>query len=322
MNGEELLTKISNIDDDLIEAADQAKSKKNKIKFKKWAALASCVCLVVLGILMMKPNFEDTPKQVESNGTNVPSGITDNNDILVPKINLPESDGTISADMIGLIVYKGSIYTQGESYEGQEVASLETMVGKKLGYAMGNIDEWSQKSEYDTEFAATVEGNVYEVVGYSPDFRICIKESYTTEDGKSIEYISFYEKLNGIELAKGKDLFEDRLQLLGNWEKVKYVTHDNWDNSSRRDYVYKDLTNVSKEDIDYFIQELSTSQFVDMLGSDIYNNPNHHIYFYLKDNTRVELRLFEGGYVGYQPLGWYFVKMPGEIFEKIYSGSK
>jgi hypothetical protein len=27
----------------------------------------------------------------------------------------------------------------------------------------------------------------------------------------------------------------------------------------------------------------------------------------------------EGGYVSYQPLGWYFVKMPGEIFDKIYN---
>lgn len=322
MNGDELLKKISNIDEDLIEAAEQPTIKKNKMKLKKWAALASCVCFMILGILMMKPNIEDIPKKVEGNGNKVPSGITENNSILVPKLNLPQSDGTISADMIGLIVYKGNIYTQGERYEGEEVASLKAMVGKELGYAMGNIDEWSEQSEYGTEFAATVEGNVYEVVGYSPDFRICIKESYTTDEGKTIEYISFYENLNGIELAKGKDLFEDRLQMASNWNKVKYVTHDNWDNSSSVDYVYKDLTNVSKEDIDYFLEELSTSQFVEMLGSDIYDTPNHHIYFYLKDNTRVELRLFEGGYVGYQPLGWYFVKMPGEIFEKIYSESK
>ena len=42
----------------------------------------------------------------------------------------------------------------------------------------------------------------------------------------------------------------------------------------------------------------------------------------MKDNTRIELRLFEGGYVGYQDLGWYFVKMPGEIFNRLYEASK
>ena len=42
----------------------------------------------------------------------------------------------------------------------------------------------------------------------------------------------------------------------------------------------------------------------------------------MKDKTRVELRLFEGGYVGYQALGWYFVKMPGDIFDKIYEATK
>lgn len=321
MNGEDLFKGLGKIDEDLIEGAANAKNKKFKKPLSK-LVIASCLCFVVLSILIMKPDIEDIPKQSQVSKTESPNIVKDKNSILVPKITLPESDNTISADMIGLIVYKGNIYTQGESYEGEEVASLKAMVGKRLGYAMGNIDEWSEQSEYGTEFAATVEGSVYEVIGYSPDFRICIKESYITEEGKTIEYISFYENLNGIELAKGKDLFEDRLQLFDNWDKVKYVTHDNWDNSSSVDYVYKDLINISKEDIDYFLEELSTSQFVDMLGSDIYDKPNHHIYFYLKDNIRVELRLFEGGYVGYQPLGWYFVKMPGEIFDKIFSESK
>ena len=37
----------------------------------------------------------------------------------------------------------------------------------------------------------------------------------------------------------------------------------------------------------------------------------------LSDGTTVELRLIEGGYVGYQELGWYFVKMPGDVFDAV-----
>lgn len=42
-----------------------------------------------------------------------------------------------------------------------------------------------------------------------------------------------------------------------------------------------------------------------------------HLFCALSDGTTVELRLIEGGYVGYQELGWYFVKMPGETFEAV-----
>ena len=42
-----------------------------------------------------------------------------------------------------------------------------------------------------------------------------------------------------------------------------------------------------------------------------------HLFFHMSDGTTVELRLIEGGYVGYQGLGWYFVKMPGAAFDAV-----
>ena len=42
-----------------------------------------------------------------------------------------------------------------------------------------------------------------------------------------------------------------------------------------------------------------------------------HLFCALSDGTTVELRLIEGGYVGYQELGWYFVKMPGDVFDAV-----
>ena len=42
-----------------------------------------------------------------------------------------------------------------------------------------------------------------------------------------------------------------------------------------------------------------------------------HLFISMSDGTTVELRLIEGGYVGYQGLGWYFVKMPGAVFDAV-----
>ncbi|MBP7320886.1 MAG: hypothetical protein KA953_07455 [Lachnospiraceae bacterium] len=44
-----------------------------------------------------------------------------------------------------------------------------------------------------------------------------------------------------------------------------------------------------------------------------------HLYLKMKDGTCVELRLMEGGYVGYEHLGWIEVKMPGELFDLLLS---
>ena len=38
----------------------------------------------------------------------------------------------------------------------------------------------------------------------------------------------------------------------------------------------------------------------------------------LTDGTVIPLRLIEGGYVGYGALGWYFVRIPGEVFDAVY----
>ena len=40
------------------------------------------------------------------------------------------------------------------------------------------------------------------------------------------------------------------------------------------------------------------------------------------DNTRVNLRMFEGGYVVYRHYVWHTVMMPGEAFDVIYNACR
>jgi len=145
--------------------------------------------------------------------------------------------------------------------------------------------------------------------------------SYTDDDGNDIEWVNFYERLNGIGLGHGHNLFEGRLHLSGNWDHVQYIRHDDWYYS--RDN-FKDLTSVTDDDIAEFVNALYDGWFeyvYETVGNTFYYPGREQVllYFYMNDNTVVELRLFEGGYVGYQPLGWYFVKIPGEAFDRIFN---
>lgn len=84
---------------------------------------------------------------------------------------------------------------------------------------------------------------------------------------------------------------------------------------------YQELTGVAEEQFEDFLTELCNSPFERINYED---NPSFchaetqdHLYLNMKDGTMIELRLFEGGYVGCQNLGWIFVKMPGEHFDAV-----
>ena len=330
MNGEELFEKMSLIDPELIEEAEkaevkqaeakEAESKNHKQKhpnWKIWGSLAACICLLITSVTVVGQWQKQKANHTQEDPT---SDEVATGSISIPAIQLPTGSGKGAYDMVGLIVYQGRIYTQVENYEGEKAKSISSLVGEQLGVTKGNIDEWSKQDAYAEEFASNVNGDVYAVNGYSPEFRICISGQYGTgeENEETIDYITFYENLNGISLTTGADLFEDRLKVKDNWETIQYQSHESWDNSLG---VYNELVGITDTEFDEFVTELNSSEFVDMTGTDIYSwidQRQTHMYLTLKDGTSVELRLVEGGYVGYQGLGWYFVKMPGSAFDSVF----
>ena len=269
-----------------------------------------------------------------------PATANNNDALFIPAIELPEiksQEGiAVEMDMIGLIVYQGRIYTQAEGFydsDNKRTAIAEMLLGERLGTAKGNISEWSTQDDYATEFASTAQGDVYTVNGYSPEFRLATKWT----DGNTTTNISFFENLNGIYLNIGKDLFGDRLNLSENWESAESQSHESWN------YVlgeFRELSGVTEQDLTAFLEILYASKFINTYETepDIYgksevdpksaeieaasSSSQKHLYFHMNDGTTVELRLKEGGYVGYQHLGWYFVKMPGEAFDRVFDACK
>lgn len=228
----------------------------------------------------------------------------------IPAIQLPED--TSSANMIGLIVYNGKIYTQTRTEIDAENA--KAIIGDKLGTTRGTIDEWSKKEAYDEEFASTIgETDVYSVKGYDKDFRIM---TYQEQDGK--QYAEFYENLNGITINSGEDVFGE-LNMVGNVSSAQYRTFSDWDNSIEN---YQPITDL--ETLNTFVAELNRAKpFPRGQNSDPISNSRNNENFReltvnLNDGSMVRLTLLRDGYIYYGHMGVYF-QMNEDVFSKMWS---
>lgn len=318
MRGKDLLNDISNVDDELLAEAEASMTiLKKRNSWHKWIAVAACFFIVAsvgAGAWRMGLFDEHVDKNI-GNNTDLPSATQGEYRVHTGAVNLPENiSDNVKVDMIGCLVYKGKVYTQAASYDSSDSGFelVKKIVGEYVGDARGTLDDWSSQSDFATEFASTYFGKVYKVKGYSEDFRLCI----FVENGEA-RWIQFLENFDNIGLNTGADLFGERMHLKDNVESISYLTHYDWNEGDPSNY--KPLTSVSIEQFVSFLDEFYNSPFEQI---DYNDNPNFyegkmqgHLYLNMKDGTCVKLRLIKGGYVGYEYLGWVYVKMPGELFD-------
>jgi hypothetical protein len=228
----------------------------------------------------------------------------------IPAIQLPED--TSSADMIGLIVYNGKIYTQTRTEIDTEYA--KAIIGHKLGTTKGTIDEWSKQELYDEEFASTIGiADVFSVKGYDKDFRIM---TYGERDRKP--YAEFYENLNGIAINSGEDVF-GKLKMVGNVSSAEYRTFSDWDNNVDN---YRPIADVNL--LNAFVDELNKAKpFPREENSDPISNSQNNESFreltiHLNDGSKVRLTLLKDGYIYYGFMGVYF-KMNEDLYLKMWN---
>jgi hypothetical protein len=308
-------------------AAGRRETGAEKGFWRRMAAAAACVAVILAIGVAVGPVGKLTGRRgngEEQSGlpsptiplTGVVSGEVPNG-ITIPAIPVPGVGGGASADMVPLVVYRGHVYKMSGVNSGEGSSLREEMVGEYLGRATGTIDEWSTKKDYEKELAATVWGDVYTVKGYDPDFRICVRDEY--QQGK----IDLYDRLNGIRLFWGSELFEDRLRLPGRVTAIRYQVHDDWNNSLGNVHYAA----IPKEVWEAFLDAVNFGWFVDAQPekgsfyadkpeSSIYDTPNQaHLFLTLEDGIVVELRLIDGGYVGYEGC---FVRIPEDVFNTVY----
>lgn len=252
--------------------------------------------------------------------------------IKIPKLEVREPSSTEEMCRAFLyVVYNGNFYTSAEHID---LDKENKLIGKYLGEMKNVLDEYFE-SDYHKNATSTglphlkefmeqettkdssiilgeSSGKVYTLNGYSTDFRIC----HLNEENN---LLTIYERLNDITVEYGKDLFDDRLRLKEYYDFVEYQYHQDWNNSENN---FKKFDQVTREDIEKFIDEINNAKFIDATELDIYsiNKKQAHLYFRIKDGSTVKIRMFEDGYISYE--GWYsnvILKLDTETFRKIFN---
>ncbi|MBB6453265.1 hypothetical protein HNQ94_001713 [Salirhabdus euzebyi] len=292
---------ISETSDKILKQSVRKKSNRAK---SVWIAAASVI--IAFGTYFLFQNGGSIDQASPSDKGPV---VTEDGGINIPAIKIPENN--VSADMIGLIVYNGKIYTQTDTEIDQTAA--KNLIGEKLGTTKATIDEWSSQDEYAVEFASTIGVvDVYTVQGYDKDFRIM---AYGERHGEI--FSEFYDCLNGITIHNGKDLF-GKLNLVGNVTKAEYRSHDDW---------YYSVDNFRPLDdeklVHAFIDQLNetTPHPYDQVEEDLgeFRNDEHYreLTLHLEDGSRVRLVVIKDGYVRYGFSSVYF-KMEQEVFTQLW----
>lgn len=319
---------VSNIRKEL----DMEKVKDRKIFYK--VVLAVCAIFVISAVIItnnisLNNNIQNNHIEIDTKDK-VSMSSTDG--IKIPKLEITEPSSTQETSMISFIVYKGDMYIWKESISIDKANKLK---GKYLGETMPVYSEYLKSNYYKNAtstglphiedfiqektkenpniiWSIAESDKVYEVNGYSTDFRICCLDEINSQ-------IIIYEKLNNITIKYGKDLFEERLKLKENYDFVEYQYHQDWDNGKNN---LKKFTEVTTEDIEQFIDEINNAEFIEGTNLDFYSikKKQAHLYFRMKDGTTVNIRLNEDGYVSYE--GWssnVIIKVDTETFRKIFN---
>lgn len=277
----------------------RAERKAKKPSWRKWAAMAACLCLMIGAAMYMQSRRSTVGQGTDQRITVSDAGVS------IPKLEVSlDCDSDSEAEMIGFFIYQGSCYVQYEWLE-----NAEDIVGEYLGTAIGQIDEWTPEDGY-VELAGSVRGDFYSVKGYDPSFMLCI----VYESGT----ISTYICNTGITIKYGAELYEDRLHLTGNYHKIQFETRSSWYQSKGEVYSLENNTSVSA-----FIHALNAAEFIPWetvpvmeghTASSIYDTELYHVYFSMDNGTRVHLRLYENGYVRFQGMNDICVQVPAEVY--------
>lgn len=278
------------------------------------AAAAACLCLVLAGGLLggdllsgnLLSGTEGNPQQ--SGAADFKQSGAADPGWWIPAIELPEPEEGVTYDMVACVVYKGNVYVGNTNgYYGEDADRIRGLLDEYVGEAKGNLDEWSTQSDYAEELAGSVGGSIYTLKGYDPDFRLaCVGE----------DDILILEHLNGIHVYKGSEIFDDRLHLAENGKAVSCIDHETWyyGGSGEDDPVPVSIDEGVWND---FLKEISEGTFEDLQLSEIYDGIAVHLYVTMEDGTVNPFRISRDGYVLYDGLPWYGVKISDDTLQAV-----
>lgn len=197
--------------------------------------------LAVSCLLTGCSNHETVAQQVPS-----ASVLTESRGVFYPAVAEKEI-GQVCIDGLRIfdyLYYNGSIYTSSYNFTSEDKAVVEAAVSAvaedKLADIFNNEYCWSEDSSKLAQVSENVSAAVYAVKGYDKDFRVCLSyERFIPSIGENTYGMMVFDKLNGITLEKGSELFSERLHI-GEYTEIFLRTID--ENGSRDEKVSADMT--------------------------------------------------------------------------------
>lgn len=193
-----------------------------------YTTLSACAMFIIALGIGINNNFilKNNRKENEIPKIEDETIIASEDGIQIPEIKMEESSETAQmCRAYFLAIYQGKTYTSAGRIS---LENAENLKGKYLGTMKNVLNDYMQSDYYKNATSTGYpylekfmeeearknpnailgdsSGEVYEMNGYNTDFRICLIDKLNND-------LIIYERLNGITLKYGKDLFEDRLKL-------------------------------------------------------------------------------------------------------------
>ena len=290
MNREQLMDALGQLDDSLLEEVDQLRQAKPVSRRPLLRlGLAACLCLGIGAAILAFPHLGTPPSDSNSagsSGSGANSGSSSG--IYIPPASVPEQEPGISSDMSALFIYQGRCYV-----ELSHTLPSQDLLGTPLGTCTGSIDEWTQADGY-TEGSGTVSGTFYSLQGYDPAHLLGIP----LETGE----VQVFWNNNDLTLTQGREILSEVFHLD---KDLSGIDVSQWDSS----------TSVPLPDTTC-LDTLMTASFQPWNAP---NQPDYRLTLHTFQGLRLDLSLYEGGYVTVEGLPSAALQLDDGVYRQLYN---
>ncbi len=205
------------------------------------------------------------------------------------------------------LYYNNSIYTSSYEISSTEKSDIEAFAeGIKesglAGVCSNRAVFWSEDPGMLSHTDDSINGTIYSMTDYDEDFRVCVQyERYIEPMNETYYGFIVFDKLNGIIVNKGSDLFKDRLHL-DEYSEIR-IMHINENGETYEETLSGDCSE--------FVQAIMEGKFIEAdydTREDFSKRESRTLIFYAENGLNTTVSVFPDGYVSMTSGGNTFIE--------------
>lgn len=205
------------------------------------------------------------------------------------------------------LYYGGSIYTSSYEISVAEKADIEAFAerikARELASVYSNRAQfWSEDPGKLSHADGNINGTICSMTGYDEDFRVCVcYEQYIEPMDETFYGFIVFDKLNGIIVNKGRDLFKDRLHL-DEYAEIRIMR------SGENGEAYEETLSGDCSD---FVQAMLEGKFIEAgfdTREDFSKRESCTLVFYTENGLSTTVSVFPDGHVSMTSGGNTFIE--------------